>query len=293
MTDLEAAVASSRRLAPNTRNHYLKRVGRFVEFAGQDPRRWTVATLEDWRDRLLDQGLTPQTVNLYMAAVAFASKRLARRTNSLDFARGAERVQVSGVKPSPKALTLPQCKRLLGTCGNATPVDLRDRAMILVGLQCAFRRKELCSITFNDVSAQHITVIAKGRRVHTVKVGTEAWESLQKWMGWLATQGITDGPVFRSIRSTVEDDWNIGDRPITPDGFAKNLRARGASVGLDIHPHTLRHTYTSLALKSGVAPYRIKKVLGHKTDLMMERYAHDLTEAATGDEMPRLGDDDE
>jgi integrase len=292
MTVLENAVASSRRLADTTRNHYLKRVTRFVEFAGRDPHGWTVASLEKWRDALLDDGLTPQTVNLYMAAVSFASKRMERRAEGVDFARGAERVQVSATKPSPKALTIAQCKRLLGTCQPLNvPVNLRDRAMILVSLQCAFRRQELCLITFDNIVAQHVTVIAKGRRLHTVKVGHEAWMALQLWMAWLHGQDITTGPVFRSLRTTLEPDvWNIGSKCMTPDGFAKNLRARGQSVGLDIHPHTLRHTYTSLALKSGVAPYRIKKVLGHKTDLMMERYAHDLTEAATGDEMPPLED---
>lgn len=289
-TALEQAVASSRRLAPRTKKLYLRRVQAFVAYAGATPHRWSMETLEAWRDQLLHDGLKPQTVNLYMAAVKFAAKRAQERGLVPPLNVGvAERTRTPVMKAAPRALTKAQCSKLLATCdGTRDPRQLRDRAMILVGLNCAFRREELVTIKFDSIRGARITVIAKGQRMHVVAANKQTLAALHAWKTWLRAQGVTSGFVFRNLRLSVTDEWIIG-KNLTADGFAKILKARGEAAGLEgLHPHMLRHTFTSLALAAGMAPWRIKKILGHKSDLMMERYAHDLDPEATGDEFPEL-----
>lgn len=289
MTLLEQLVSTSRRLAPRTKRTYLGRVREYVEFAGSNPHRWNVRTLEAWRDQLLESGLSQRSVNAYLAAVRFASKRMHERGEGPNFASGAERLYEPATETETKALTLKQCKRLLAHCATDAPPDLRDRALIMVGIHAAFRRTELVSITFNRVVEDRITVVAKGNRMHTVQVASIAMEALHRWMAWLGTQNIHSGRVFRAMRHSIEaGGWSI-TKKLSPDGFAKILRARGEDAGIhDLHPHVLRHTYTSLALQAGVPAWRIKKVLGHRSDLMLERYAHDLNTTATGAEFPDL-----
>jgi integrase len=289
-TALENAVASSQRLAPRTQQLYLKRVQEFVRFAGQYPHQWTAANVEAWRDHLLKKGLKPQTVNLYLSAVRFASKRADELGLAANFARGAESARKEVTTEAPRVLSQSEVKRLLATCKD-TPPDLRDRAMILVGIGCAFRRAELCGITFKDVRGRRIHVIAKGQRMHVVACPAQAMEVLQAWMAWLRDHGVNKGPVFRSMRASVEEHgWTIGTG-MTPDGWAKGLRKRAATAKLKgVHAHTLRHTYASIALNAGVPPWKVKKVLGHKTDIMLDRYAHDLDPEATADEFPWLGE---
>lgn len=288
-TALENAVATSQRIALRTQRLYLKRVQEFIGFAGQYPHQWTTARLEAWRDYLLHKrGLKPQTVNLYLSAVRFAAKRANELGAPVNFARGAESARKAVSTESPRVLSPSEIKRLLATCTGDAPPDVRDRAMILTGIGCAFRRAELCGITFDAVRGRQIRVIAKGQRMHVVACPPQAWEALHVWTAWLHSQGIRDGYVFRSLRDTV-DGWKIG-AGMTPDGWAKALRKRAADANLKgVHAHTLRHTYASIALNAGVPAWKVKKVLGHKTDIMLDRYAHDLDPHATADEFPHLG----
>lgn len=290
MTLLEQLVAQSQRLSARTKKLYLDRVRDFLRFAGQDRSAWTTRNVEAWRDQLQTDGLTASSINTYLAAVMFASKRYAQTGYGPHFAKAAERLRSDPNFKQTRALTLEECQALIETCHEGTPRDLRDRALILVAIHSAFRRAELVSLRFDSVSGANLTVIAKGRKRHTVSVGAEPLRALHLWTAWLADQGIEQGQIFRSLRPSLEDidTWIIGES-LSADGWARILKTRGEQAGLkNLHPHILRHTYTSLALQAGVPAWRIKKVLGHRSDLMMERYAHDLNTTATGDDFPEI-----
>lgn len=289
-TLLEQLVNQSQRLSIKTKRLYADRVRDFVEFAGYDPAQWTTSNVEAWRDELVERGLSPNSINTYLAAVNYASKRYEQRGHGSHFARAAERMRPDPNFQITKALTLEQCQALVATCEGNSARDLRDRALIVVGIQSAFRRAELVSLTFEAVQGDHLTVIAKGSKLHTVQINTEAVRALQLWTAWLYRHEIASGYVFRSLRQSLEDfdEWTIGDS-LSADGWARILKDRGAQAGIkNLHPHVLRHTYTSLALEAGVPAWRIKKVLGHRSDLMMERYSHDLNTTATGAAFPKI-----
>ena len=288
MTILEQAVATSQKLAPRSQKVYLGCVRMFVEFVGPHPETWTAYNLERWRDQLRVNGIKPKTVNLYMSAVCFASKRLNQLGQGPNFARGAERLrEETHVAKEQKVLTLAQCRRLLATCDGDTPFDRRDRAIILIGLHAAFRREEIVTIHFSDCTQRDITVTAKGNWSHTVQIDEEPQQALSSWKAWLRRKGVTEGRVFRSLRRSIEPGWIIGDS-LSGDGFFKILKARGERVRIpDLHPHTLRHTYATLAAQAGIPMWRIRKVMGHQP-LITERYIHDLSEDATGAVFPRL-----
>lgn len=289
MNPLEEAITSSQRLAPKTLEAYRHRVLAFLEFAGDRPKDWTPLRVEAWRDHMLKKGLTPQSVNLYIAAVQYAAKRMEKLGISMDFCRAAERARVTPNKEEPDVLTLQQTRALVATCvPEHHPIAMRDRSLILTGLHTGLRRAEICNIEIADVRGQKITAVVKGRKVHTVKLGDEPFAAMQVWLAWLAEQGVREGRVYRSVRPAVQTPWIVG-KSLSPDGLAKILRARGQQIGIeDLHPHTLRHTFASLALQSGVERYRVMKILGHKTETMLDRYTHDLNDQAASAMFPSL-----
>lgn len=291
-TELERVVASSQRLAERTRPMYLRRVQAFIEFVGVSPDCWTAYNLERWRDSLRERGLKPKTINLYMAAVSFASKRMADLQLGPNFARGAERMRVrAGDVTRGEPLSLAHARRLLKACNGKDAAALRDRAMILLALRTGFRRQEVVDVTFERVNGRQktVTVIAKGGNLHTVEVDDEAWAALNVWIGWLRKHDIREGAVFRSLRPSCDprEPFYIGDS-LSPMGFTKLLAGRGEAAKIGhVHPHQLRHTFTALALDAGVPMWRVQKVLGHRSPEMTMHYAPDKS-GAIGAHLPPL-----
>jgi site-specific recombinase XerD len=61
--------------------------------------------------------------------------------------------------------------------------------------------------------------------------------------------------------------------------FARVVKALGFNDGIDddrqkVVFHTLRHTYASWLVMSGVDLYTVQKLMGHSTIAMTERYSH-------------------
>jgi site-specific recombinase XerD len=61
--------------------------------------------------------------------------------------------------------------------------------------------------------------------------------------------------------------------------FSRAIETLGFNNGIDDHRqkvvfHTLRHTYASWLVMSGVDLYTVQKLMGHSTISMTERYSH-------------------
>ncbi len=64
--------------------------------------------------------------------------------------------------------------------------------------------------------------------------------------------------------------------PLTDRGVRYILRKLGQKAGLmrQLHPHTLRHTYATHLLQSGVHLRVLQELLGHARIQTTERYTH-------------------
>lgn len=59
----------------------------------------------------------------------------------------------------------------------------------------------------------------------------------------------------------------------------------------DVRIHDLRHTYASVAMKSGIDPFTLKEIMGHKNLQTTLRYAHledEAVQRAAGSVASRL-----
>jgi site-specific recombinase XerD len=55
--------------------------------------------------------------------------------------------------------------------------------------------------------------------------------------------------------------------------------AKRASLGPDVHIHTMRHSFASLALARGVPITTLAATLGHDTAVLMKVYGHAIPSA--------------
>ncbi len=66
---------------------------------------------------------------------------------------------------------------------------------------------------------------------------------------------------------------------MTPAAIQYRCRHWGLACGLQLSPHRLRHTFATRLINHGVSLESIRRLLGHRTLYMTQRYAclHDST----------------
>ena len=80
------------------------------------------------------------------------------------------------------------------------------------------------------------------------------------------------GRIFVSLRRTRR-----GYAPLTHSGVQQMIRAIAEVAGVDqrVYPHLFRHTYATEALRRGMNPLVLQKILGHETlDMITSVYSH-------------------
>lgn len=275
---LHAIVEESPRLSPRTKTRYARDLDRWIEYAGTDPAGWTRAKAQSfYNDLLTTGGLKPQSANRIMASIAHASSWRATREgdDGLHFAiyQSAPRAP----RADRRSLTPQEAQALLGACAGTSAIDLRDRAIIVVGLETGMRRMSLAGMTIEGIQAQaqHGYPVAlvplKGSRegLYPVPLSDAAMAALQPWLDWLRARKIKQGPVFRSFTRRIGAKGRIEHTPgasgLSAHAIYKLVVSRATAAGLaHLHPHAFRHTFITWRIEQGLQPYQIAVVTGHK-----------------------------
>jgi integrase len=262
------------------------------------------AHFEGW---CLAQGLLPlpaipNTVGLYLAAHAdqLAVATLTRRLSSIaiahrlaghsldtkhlairDVMRGLKREKGTAQRHA-EALTVPLIRRVLDTCGSRL-IDLRDRALLLVGFAAALRRSELVALTMDDVAVVpeglRITIRrskgdqeGEGQVIAVGRTGT-ATCPVAALQAWVSAAGIETGRVFRAINR----HGHLGLK-LSTNAVAEIVKCRAALVGLDAQVfagHSMRAGFATAAAMAGVEERIIMRQTRHRSAATVRRYIRD------------------
>jgi site-specific recombinase XerD len=165
-------------------------------------------------------------------------------------------------------------------------IDVRDRALLLVGFAGAFRRSELAALRFMDITEtedglrvvlRHSKTDQEGKGiVKGIPYGHEEGTCpVRAWKAWAAASGIADGQAFRSVGRSNEPKvgGSISDRAI-----ANMVKSRVKAVGFDpsqFSGHSLRSGLITEAAKAGVPERMIMKQSGHKHLPTLRGYIHE------------------
>lgn len=291
MTPLEQVIHDSQKLRPRTKEIYLHAVESFLAAVGPQRSGWTPTAVERWH-RARARATTAQSANLELAGLRYAAKRLAaiQMNPQANFAGPVEMLRVEH-KKRRRAIALEQAQAVLATCDSGSPVDLRDRAILMLGFRAGMRRQAILGIRFSDLTGNRVTITLKGGKRHNVWLDPEAAQALGAWIGWLGEAGVSSGSVFRALTTpTIEGTVRVRRHPISLTMVFLMVQARGRAVGLKISPHTMRHSCVSWLVDQGVPPHRIRALTGHRSNTMIDHYTHDLAAASDplGNHLPSL-----
>jgi integrase len=294
MTELESIIDQSPKLGKHTKRAYRSVVREYLEFAGQHPSAWSGASAQAFYNKLLDR-MPAKSANVRFSGLRYVSKRRAQLNLDplLDFAGVVEKATVrGGSPPDRRALTLQEAGRLLDVCRGPRPLDLRDFALVSLGLKTGMRRFSMAGIQFEDFGRDRtrgypfVEITLKGGNRHQVPLAGIAVEAMTPWKRWLGRANIRSGALFRSLtRPGLRGQVSVGDA-ISDQGVYKALRKRAAQAGIEgFSPHIFRHTFVTWAKSAGVPDHEIAAVTGHVLEggrsAMLDKTYMDHTVAGT------------
>jgi integrase/recombinase XerD len=269
MTKLETAVAESKDLRPRTKELYLQHVRAFLTFAKSRP--WTPQLVIRWRNNMRKRHIKPQSVNVALNALRFAAQQANLEFFTDDVKRLPIRAKTAKAVASAakRALDWDEGCRLVAVCAGERGRDLRDCALITLGLRTGMLRFSMCKLKIENVTdSGFMTFEKKGGERHAVMLDDVTRQALRAWIDWLTEHDVTDGMLFRSLgRQRVGRASVAVGKQLTPDGLYRALRERAWEAGFeDLRPHVFRETFLAWAKRAGAKPGQIAAVTGHKSD---------------------------
>jgi site-specific recombinase XerD len=242
----------------------------------------------------------PDTVALYLVdhagrlAVSTLRRRLAAISEAHQAARHpnptidpAVRIAWAGIRrthgkaPAAKEAAVTEVVAAMVAVLGERLIDVRDRAILLIGFAGALRRSELSGLDVADVAETgeglrisvdrsktdqegegHVVGITYGSNPPTCPV--------RAWRAWLEASAIEAGPAFRRL-----SNGRLTAGRIAGDGIARMVKRRASAAGYApelFSGHSLRSGFATTAARAGVAEHRIMRQGRWTTSKAMRGY---------------------
>jgi len=171
----------------------------------------------------------------------------------------------------PKTLSEAQVEALLAAPDVATPLGLRDRAMLELMYASGLRVSELVGLRTVQIGLAEgaLRVVGKGAKERLVPFGAEAEDWLRRYLGQ-ARASILRGQASDALFVTARGG------PMTRQMFWTLIKrhARAAGVTAPLSPHTLRHAFATHLLNHGADLRAVQMLLGHADISTTTIYTH-------------------
>lgn len=171
----------------------------------------------------------------------------------------------------PKALSQGEIETLLKPPHRATPIAIRDNAMLVLLYSTGLRVSELVSLPLSacNMSAGFIRVIGKGNKERLIPFGQQAKEKIETYVQ-------TSRPfILKNKRSNYLFVTNRGTC-MTRLRFWQIVKKTTLAAGIDkkISPHMLRHSFATHLLSHGADLRAVQMMLGHADISTTQIYTH-------------------
>jgi integrase/recombinase XerD len=263
--------------SPNTIAAYRSDLARYLAFL--DDR--GIASVDDvarddvaaWIGALRAAGAAPRTIERRVAAVKSFHRFLVREgittnhpTAALPLPQVPERL--------PDVVSIDEAERLLAQPFPDGPVGHRDRALMEVLYGCGVRVSELVGLDLRDVELTegHIRVFGKGSKERVTPIAGAAAAALGDYL-------VHGRPFLRTKGGSRRQDpdavfLNVRGGRLTRATVHAIVHMYGGRVGLDVHPHTLRHSFATHLLEGGADLRALQEMLGHADISTTQVYTH-------------------
>lgn len=256
-------------LAKNTIQSYrtdLIMFEKFLASLGRELVAFSKGDVIDFMERLRDEAYSTSSICRIISSVKGLAKFLLMEkiiqedpTENLQSPKKWERV--------PKALSLEKVKELLFVTGapgvsGKKPISaallFRNSAMVELLYSSGLRVSELVTLRLEDVNfgGGFLRVVGKGSKERVVPMNQRALEKVKRY--------ISD---FRPalLKKRYSEYLFVTGRgaPMTRQRFWQTLKVFGKQLGIELSPHTMRHSFATHLLEGGADLRSLQKMLGH------------------------------
>lgn len=264
--------------------HFIAAVGRE---SLDDVTRDDLITYRGW---LISQ-YAPATVNRRLSVVrSLFREALVRGEVTHDPTAHLRQMRVADESPT-EALDQLSARALLDGIDQSNMLGLRDYAILSLLIRTGLRRSEITPLTLASMGTERghhtLTVRGKGDKRRLVKLPPDVWRSIELWLA--AREEVErrhsglprltpETPLFVEVRKVGQQDQAhyraIGTAGLTADAIWVIVRRHCADAGIagNITPHSLRHTFITLALEGRAPLHKVQYAAGHADPRTTERY---------------------
>lgn len=265
---------SIRRLSGYTQRNYAEDLAHFAK---------TISQMGALHLQTIDNKLIRSYI-AHLVAEDVARASIARKTSTLrsffDFLVETGKVpnnparQVGRQKQHrklPAVASLQNIELLLKQPDTSTPIGIRNRAMIEVLYGAGLRVSEMHGLDVNDFDpdSRTLRVEGKGAKQRMTLIGKPATE-------WLAKYLFEVRPKWHKIVSGDAIFINRNGRRLTVRYIQQMIRdyCNLAGITIDLHTHTLRHSFATHLLDGGANLRVVQELLGHESPTTTQIYTH-------------------
>jgi integrase/recombinase XerD len=158
---------------------------------------------------------------------------------------------------------------------DAAPYE-RDKLIIRILADTGLRAGELCGLRAEDVvrhdRRSYLKVCGKGAQERLVPLPPALVRRIDRYDRGRPTDVETDR-LFVGVRRAIGGGYEA----LTPSGVLQLIHGAAQRAGIQkrVHTHLLRHSFATEALRRGMNPVQLTRILGHNSLRMIESvYSH-------------------
>lgn len=183
-----------------------------------------------------------------------------------------------------------QAEALLRQPDRSTLLGRRDYAILSLMLHTGLRRSEVVAAKCGDfvtkLGYRVLIVVGKGNKPRDVKVPEKVWRAINEYLQDSRREISSQSPLFVPVPDSrsaemkgaeetplsAEAIWWMVQKYAKQAGFLPEGQDRKS---VNITPHSLRHTFITLALAGGAPLHKVQYAAGHSDPRTTERYDRD------------------
>jgi site-specific recombinase XerD len=251
-----------RRLSAKTQTSYLRHVVELNKFLGHSPHKATAEDLRRYQLHLVKSGMATGSINARLSGLRFFFEV------TLDDANRLKRIKrVNQPRKLPEILSVEEVTQLIDAAGS-----LKYKAALSISYGAGLRASEVVHLRISDIDKERESIRVeqgKGAQDRHALLSPSLLKVLREWYCF-----------GRSENRLLPNGWLFpGQNPINPLSTRQLNRAFHAAldetdIDKKVTLHSLRHSFATHLLESGVDISIIQVLLGHKKLTTTARYSH-------------------